>query len=227
MKHRLRYAIAGLLTGGALVLTPAVSAMVYNNSHAVLSDSTTTTDTSSSSASTDDTAKIETNNKNVADRIAQFKTKFKIDLTTAEQSNLKLHCVAAQVAVGKLDVRFVGNVAIRTKAYTDLQARLTKLITNLKAKSVDTTTLEQEQTALNAKITTYNTDLTAYKQSLSDLKTIDCKTDPNGFKAALEAARSAHDSVAADATDIRSYLVGTINPTLQSILKTLETSTTN
>jgi len=225
MKHRLRYLIAGSLLGATLLITPVALAMVSasTNSGVVLSDSTAAPTTTSS----DDTAKIETEDHTMADRLAKFKTKFKIDLTVAEQANLKLHCSAAQVVIGALDVRFVGNVAIRTKAYSDLQTRLTKLIADLKAKNVDTTMLVQEQTVLNTKITTYNTDLTAYRQALSDLKAVDCKTDPVSFKAALEAARSAHDTVVADALAVRSYVVDTIRPTLQTILKTLETSTTN
>ena len=53
----------------------------------------------------------------------------------------------------------------------------------LKAKGVDTTTLESQITELKAKITTYSTDLAAYKQSLTDLKAVDCKTDPDAFQA--------------------------------------------
>ncbi|MGH7249826.1 MAG: hypothetical protein ACREGC_02530, partial [Minisyncoccia bacterium] len=135
--------------------------------------------------------------------------------------------VAAQTKIGVLQTRFGNSVVTRTKAYDNLESRLDKLTTNLKAKSVDTTTLEQQITELKSKITTYNTDLTAYKQSLSDLKAVDCKTDPDGFQAALQAARSAHDTLVNDALAVRTYLVDTIRPTLESIAKSLESTSTN
>lgn len=225
MKYRLTNLISAGLVASALVITPVALAETNTGTSTVSNNSTTTTTTTTSS---DDTSNIETENHDMSSRIAKFKTKFKVDLTVAEQAKLKLHCVAAQNIIGKLNDKFGNSVTTRTKAYTELQNRLTKLIANLKTKSVDTTTLEQEQTVLNTKIATYTTDLAAYKQSLADLKAVDCKTDPTGFKAALEAARSAHDTIVADVLAVRTYLVGTIKPTLQGILKTLDTtSSTN
>ena len=53
---------------------------------------------------------------------------------------------------------------------------------------------------------------------------MDCVTDPTGFKASLETARTARQKVATDATDIRTYVTGTIKPTLAKLRQQLETS---
>lgn len=228
MKHRISYIVSTLLVGGVLVAAPAVAlAETSTSTTTSTSGSTSASDTSTTTPTTNNTTDVETKDKNLSDRLAAFETKFQVKLTLAEANSLKLHCVAAQGAVGQLNARFGVNVKIRSKAYAAIQARLTKLIADLKAKNISTTTLEQEQTALNTKIATFNTDLTAYQQSLADLKAEDCKTDPTGFQAALTAARSAHDTLVSDATAISTYVTGTIKPTLQTLLQTLQTTKTN
>jgi hypothetical protein len=77
---------------------------------------------------------------------------------------------------------------------------------------------------LQAKITVFNTDLTTYKQALSDLKLVDCATDPAAFQAALLTARASHDTLVKDSGDIKTYVQGTVKPTLTAIKTTLEAS---
>ncbi len=237
MKYRLRYLVSGLLITTTLVATPVALAESNSNSSSNTSNSSTSvsSDSSSSSSSStttvtstnnDDTIKIETEHHTMADRLALLKAKFKIQLTVAQTTRLKLRCVAAQGVIAQLNTRFGNSVAVRTSAYTELQSRLSKLVITLKTHNVDTATLESQITSLNTKVTSYNTDLAAYKQTLSDLKAVDCKADPTGFQSALQAARAAHDKLVTDVTDIRTYLKDTIKVTLQSILKTLESSST-
>jgi hypothetical protein len=64
--------------------------------------------------------------------------------------------------------------------------------------------------------------LATYTQTISDLGSMDCVTDPLGFKATLESARTQRDLVAKDAAAIRSYLTDTIKPTLQEIRTSLD-----
>jgi hypothetical protein len=224
MKRKLSYLITTLFLG-ATILTPAV-AMAEHGSDSTSSHeataTTTSTDSSGSGSSSDDTTKVETETHDMPGRITKLKTQFKVKLGAAEAAHIKLKCVGAQGVVGKLHTKFGNSVTVRTQAYTELQKNLDKLVTKLKAKDVDTTTLEQQITELKAKITTYTTDLTAYKTALSDLKSVDCKTDPDAFQAALLAARTAHDKLVTDVLAVRTYLVGTIKPTLKTIKTQLE-----
>jgi len=220
MKRRLSYIFSTLVIAGAMILPTAALAQATEGSSGSTAPSQPSTGTTSDSSG--DTTHIETENHTMEDRINKFKTNFKINLTADEMSRIKLKCVGAQTIVGDLHTKFGDKITPRTKAYTELQTRLNNLVTKLKAKSVDTTTLEAEITTLNTKIATFNTDLTAYKQALSDLKDVNCKTDPTGFQAALQAARSAHNTLVSDALAIRTYLVNTIKPTLQDIKKQLD-----
>ncbi|MGH7249584.1 MAG: hypothetical protein ACREGC_01285, partial [Minisyncoccia bacterium] len=102
MKKRLSYLLSAIFTIGALVITPAAMALInvgeINSQRAVLAADTTSdsSSTSSTGSSSNDTSKIESENKNIDDRIAKFKTEFKIALTATEKAGVKLHCVAAQ-----------------------------------------------------------------------------------------------------------------------------------
>jgi uncharacterized protein involved in exopolysaccharide biosynthesis len=216
MKRKISYIISSLLIAGSIIIPSVAVAHAEDTTSGSSGSGSTTTTTS-----TDDTTKVETENHTMEDRITKFKTDFKVKLATAEAARIKLKCVGAQGVVGTLNTKFGNSITVRTQAYTELQKNLDKLVTRLKAKNVDTTTLESQITELKAKITTYTTDLTAYKQALTDLKAVDCKTDPDGFQAALLAARSAHDKLVTDVTAIRTYLTGTIKPTLQTIKQQL------
>lgn len=87
----------------------------------------------------------------------------------------------------------------------------------LKAKNVDTTTYDSQVAELKTMVTTYETDLAKYKEAVSDLQELDCTSNPDGFKAALEAARTALGKVNTDGQAIKSYLSKTIKPTLKTI----------
>jgi hypothetical protein len=217
MKIRLRYLLASILTAGSMVATPAF-ALAHEGEVKPATTTTTTTQTEETSA--------EAKAKRKA-RLDKAKLDFKVKLTAVASARIKERCVNAQSQVAKLNDKFGNSVTKRTKAYEALQSRLDKLVTKLKEKGVDTATLEQQITELDTKITTYNTDLDAYKQSLVDLKEVDCKTDPDAFKAALEASRAAHVKIVEDVTGIRTFLKDTIKPTLKEILTSLEKSETD
>ena len=157
-------------------------------------------------------------------RVEKEKTDLKIKLSTADQERIKTKCKTSQGVV-KTEGENVGSRAPgRTKAYEETLTKLNALVVKLKAKNVDVTELQAEITALQAKITTFQTDLTAYRVTLTDLKSVDCTTDPTAFKAALETARTALNKVILDATAIKTYAKDTIKPRLQKIRATLEAS---
>lgn len=214
MKRKLSYLLSALVIASSFALP--VTVMAHGN------EDHTTSSSSSSQSNEDDTAHTENETKDRAERLKKFKASFKVKLNAFETAVIKQKCVAAQDIVGKLNTKFGNSVTVRTKAYDNLSKRLDKLVTKLEAKDIDTTTIEQQVKELKTRIATYNTDLTAYKQSLSDLKDVGCKADPDAFQAALLAARSARQTLGKDVFAIRSYLVSTIKPTLQIIKQQLE-----
>jgi septation ring formation regulator EzrA len=226
MKQRLRYVLLAILASSFLLAPAFASAeggstnsssnIAANNSaseHATntTSDKNTTTETHPSSDTTD-----------MDKRLTRLKTDLKINLSDTQKLHIEGRCKSAQGIVKTVGDRVDNGVTTRTQAYAELTSKLNNIVTKLKAKNIDTTTLEHELTVLQTKIATFTTDVSAYKQTLSDLKGVDCITDPTAFQAALTASRSAHDKLTSAVADIKSYVSSTVKPTLQVIRTELE-----
>lgn len=159
-------------------------------------------------------------------RIKTLKEQQKVRLSVTEKKKIQDKCQAAQGKVSSVGGRVKGAETSRTKVHANLLARMETLVAKLKTKNLDTTQLEASITELKAKITTFETDLATYKQTISDLRALDCKTDPEGFKAALQTARTNLETVRADAKAVHGYLNETIKPLLKTIRAQVEGGTT-
>lgn len=194
------------------------------------SDTTTTTTQPKTESTENEAAETAEQKTERLKRIERHKTELKVRLNAAEKLKLQNKCKASQGSVSSVKGRIKGIETSRAQVHSNLVDRLTKLSERLKEKGVDTATLDADIDVLKTKIDTFNTDLLAYKQSVSDLVNVDCKTDPDGFKAALLAARTAQAKVAQDGQAIKAYVNDTIKPLLKVIRAEIEkkdnTSTT-
>lgn len=155
--------------------------------------------------------------KSLAERVEKRKTELKTQLKASEKARLKTKCKASQGKISSIRGRIKGIETSRSEVYKNMINRLTNLSDKLENKGADTTELDATIAELQTKIETFNTDLAAYKQAVSDLADMDCEADPDGFKASLEAARTALATVNQDALAVRSYLQDTIKPLLKTI----------
>lgn len=211
-----------------LVVVLAVPFMVSGVALATESSSgDSTTSTTTTSSKDDTTQSTETEKKNITTRLQERKDALKLKLTTIEQEKIKTKCKQSQGFLGTLHKRIGTIQTDRQKRYTNMVSKLTALSAKLKAQGVDVTTLDADIAALQTKINTYNTDFTAYQQAVSDLKSMDCASDPTAFKASLEAARTALLKVRSDAEAIKAYNKATIKPLLEQIKTSLEKTTTS
>jgi hypothetical protein len=192
---RLKLILSSLIVT-PLLLVPAVA-------HAVTTTTTTT-----------ETVTTETTTQ----RIGKYKLTLKVQPTAAEQIKIKANCKAAQVKGRILSTQINQKVVLRSAAYVSVTGKIDSLITDLKAANIDTAKLQTERDALQKLITTYGTDLKAYQENITDMNAVDCITDPVGFKAALETARTSQATVLKDIIAIRTYVNDTIKPTLQDII---------
>lgn len=199
MKNRIKIAIATAL---CLPLPAFVPVIV----HAIEADNTTTISN-----------EIESDKAKLQERLTKRKTDIKTKLATAEEARLKLKCKAGQVPLKNLSGRIKGLETSRDNVYANLVNRLTKAAEKLKERGLDTATLESQIATLKTKIETFKTDLAAYRQTVSDLGEMDCVSDPAGFKASLEAARSARLKLAADSAAIKTFVKEDIKPTLVTL----------
>lgn len=164
--------------------------------------------------------------KALAERIAKRKTDLKTKLTNAEKVKIQSKCKASQGLVSSVKGRINGVETSRTQVNKNLVSRLTDLSAKLKNKGVNTAGIDAEIANLQTLINTFNADLLIYKQAVSDLVDIDCATDPDGFKASLEASRAAQAVVSKDAAAIRTKVNDVIKPLLKTIRAQLEASKT-
>ena len=123
-----------------------------------------------------------------------YKAKLK-ELSTAVQQRIKLRCLAVQTNIKALNARVATVQAKRGTAYDKIVTKLNDLVAKLKNQAFDTTALEQNVTALSAKVAEYKTAMDEYAQAVEDLTVIDCSQDPTSFKAALEVARTNHETL--------------------------------
>ena len=92
----------------------------------------------------------------------------------------------------------------------------------LKEASIDTTNLN----AVIAELETKTTDILAgfeeYQQMLEDSSEIDCETEPQGFKASIEAARAKRAEIKTMSEEIKSYVKDSVKTLLDQIKASLE-----
>lgn len=196
----------------------AVNASPTTSPQQTVAEATTT--------STETTTEVETQAQKTEReaRIKKLKEVQKVRLAAAEKKKIQEKCQASQGKVASVGNRLNGVETSRAEVHKNILNRLNTAVTKLKEKGVDTTALEADIATLSTKVDTFNTDLATYKQSISDLKLEDCKTDPEGFKAALTTARTNLEKVRADADAIHAYLKDTIRPLLTELKKQLETT---
>ncbi len=173
---------------------------------------------------TDDTETTPPDDKLLLERIQKRKTELKTRLANTEKLKLQNKCQASQGKVSSIRGRIKGIETSRAQVYKNVTNHLKDLSEKLKNKGVDTTEFDASITELETKIATFNTDLAAYKQIVADLADMDCKSDPEGFKASLEAARAALKKVSEDAAAVKAHVKDVIKPLLKEIRTELEKS---
>jgi len=222
---KLQYILGLGVIASVLIAAPAVFAESGTGNSSTGTATSTPPQQPSNSASSDssntDQPLTTAQKTELQNRLAKQQTDLKIKLTDAESKKLKLKCQPAQAVVKNVETKVETNVSTRTKAYQDVNDKLTAIIAKLQAKQIDTTELKSELTVLQGKVATFNTDLTAAKQAMSDARNVDCISDPTAFETALQTARTARDKVIKDAGDIKSYVTTTIKPSLEKVRQQL------
>ncbi len=203
-----------LLTAGNLILMPVV----------VRAQTETTTETSTE-VTTKENETAEQKTTRTA-RIEEYKKNLKAKLTEASKALVATRCEKAQGVAKTRNEKDLTNLRGRTTAYSKIVAGLERTSERLSEKSLDVSTLDSNIATLKTKIENFNTLETTSRQALQDLTLLDCKSDPEAFKAALEAARTARQNAQAAAKEVRSYLKDVVKETLKSLKAELEQQST-
>lgn len=193
-----------VLAGGLVVMQPQRTAAHGDTPQAT---------SSSPTASTEQKPLTEEQKAQIKSRVEKYKAQAGV-VNRAAEARLKLRCNVAQTVTKNVRVKALTLRDNRTKAYKNIADKLAHTVTKLKEKQIDTTKLEEQIATLNTKIAAFTTAAEAYKQAIDDMADMECTTDPGGFKAALDQARTAQRTMHTLATEIRTYVSNAIKPTL-------------
>jgi chromosome segregation ATPase len=210
-----------LLGLGALLAIPFLSvALVFATGETGTTLNSSTNKPSQVAQTTDGTDDTETtppDDKALLERIQKRKTELKTRLAAAEKTKLLSKCQASQGKLSSIRGRIKGIETSRAQVYKNVTNHLKNLSEKLENKGVDTAELDAAITELETKIQAFTTDLATYKQAVADLADMDCKSDPEGFKASLETARTALKKVSEDAAAVKAHVKDVIKPLLKEI----------
>lgn len=188
------------------------------------------TESESSHASTTEVTKeTETNEqkKTRASRVEEYKKNVKDKLSQTSKAKIVDKCEKAQSVAKTRHSKDENNLKGRSTAYSKIVEALERTSVRLKNDGIDVSKLESNTTELNAKIQNFNALEATSRQTLQDLSLIDCKSDPEAFKAALESARTARQNTQVAAKEVRTYLKDVVKQTLKTLKVERENQVTN
>ena len=135
-------------------------------------------------------AQSATNLDSLNQRVQERKSRIQENLTTAEQARIERRCQNAQAKIAKAQevaVKFNEN---HDKKIQKLLDKLSGFSKKQKNKGADTAVLDVVLTDILKKEEAVKAAYDDYISALSDSSGIDCQTDPTGFKASLDDART-------------------------------------
>lgn len=147
-------------------------------------------------------------------RVAQRKKERQIKLDDINKTRLQAQCVYAQGALRTLTDSYSKASDNRDKVYRGIDAKLWIIIGSLKLINKDTFKLEQQRQDYLKRVLAFENQSTQFQQTINDMLAMNCKADPNGFKALLETARLYNAQIRSSFISIRSYLIDQVQQTI-------------
>lgn len=131
-----------------------------------------------------------------------------LGLKLGEEAKKRLleRCGAAQKKLDPLKAKDEQAHDNRSKKYNGILKRVEEMITRLNQQGVSTANLQTALTNYTSAIDEYIADVQTYKTTISDLSSMACDKDIEGFAATLSAARSAREKLKADGAVVRTAI---------------------
>jgi uncharacterized coiled-coil protein SlyX len=158
-------------------------------------------------------------------RLEEYKTKLTKRISEVEEKKIAGVCKNSQQKIEKVHTAVSSTIVKRKEKLDAIIQKLKALQLKVQETSIDTTPINNAITTLQGKSTELSTGFEEYQLILDDSAKIDCETDPQGFKASLEAARAKRIEVRALSTEIKTYVTDNVKPLLNQIKTTLAQST--
>lgn len=152
----------------------------------------------------------------ITEKRADTKDKMQ-ELEDKKQQMIDERCKLVNTNIDTKTERFDNNKNRHQAEYAHMQERITRIITQLKVKGLNTAKLEADLTTLNTKIDKFATDYAAYIAKLKDTKNYVCGHSDGEFRSALQGARTSILPVRQDVADIRNFYQTVIRPDIQAL----------
>lgn len=149
-------------------------------------------------------------------RLEERRNRTKIKLNPAQSAQLKGRCVAAQAKINAISKKLNDDYNPFQTKYEALAKKLQETSQARKASGQDTATLDAQIATLAQKYQVFKTSLDQLNLSVSDLKSVDCVAEPNGFKATLEDTREQRKIVQTNRKDVTKFAKQSIVGTLKN-----------
>lgn len=134
-------------------------------------------------------------------------------------------CKNIETKIATRTNRYENNKAMTEKVYTNMQARMKRLLTKLKSSGADTSKFETDLKTLDEKITKLRTDYSSFIATLTQTKEFVCGKSEGEFKNKLEEARKVPETIKQDREDIKNFFQNTIKADLEEIKNKLSSDT--
>ncbi len=158
----------------------------------------------------------------LAARLQNRKAKLQTRLSNEESARLGNRCVAAQKLFAGVGKKFVEKDTPQRAKYDAYIARLQRVIQKADAEGLDTTDLKKNMETFSQKHQAMIAAINDFNLSISDLQSIDCKSDPTSFKATLESARASLKDVQAAREELGKIAKGPVQESIKALKAALE-----
>ena len=151
-------------------------------------------------------------------RITTLREQYRIKLSDKERELVVARCEPAQASLQKIAFRLNETRISRISTYDDVIGSLDTVRTLVVVKQIDPSNVELLTVEYQQKKATFETTVSDYQTALEDSIQVDCKTQPEDFRAALEGVRSARK----DVVSASSQIIELTNSNLKTAFDTLK-----
>lgn len=137
-----------------------------------------------------------------AARIAELKIKYKINLSDSEKADQVTKCDTVKDSIKKIAQKVEQSTKDRTNIYNGIVSVLISLRALLADKQIDASNLELLIVDYQSLSADFDVATTTYTTALEDSLSIDCKLEPDNFRASIEGIREGRKATAGVADEI-------------------------
>jgi hypothetical protein len=162
--------------------------------------------------------------RTIEERVKKAKDKSSEQSTVAQQRRIEARCTSAQEKINNLRTKISDSIEKRREIYLSASTRLAELLQKLELTDIDTSSLGLAVSDMDDLLTSTRFSVDSYMQNLADLSEMDCESDPDGFKALLQDARTKRSEILSGQSEIKTFKDEILKPALQEIRQALNAS---